>query len=186
MSECISREERAFLHTLARRYGNKDLESVTRKIDVATEAARALLASLEAAPPAPTSTPFKVTDNLGNLVDEGRIPAPVEPNRERPGEPLGFKFAGGPAAYVPPKPGRVEERPKCPKCGVVLWAEEYVQRWREERAAHEELRRRVERACEELRKFLPTHHVEQKPYQGRCLCTNCVALGILDGKEKAP
>jgi hypothetical protein len=120
MSECISREERAFLHAMAKDeivWAQKTHpDQLDKRIGVAN-AAKALVAALE------------------------QGPAPVEPKRERP-EPSVTKVS-----YVLDR--IINERDLAERFREDL---EYVRAdYRKERAAHEELRQRTEKAVAWLR-----------------------------------
>jgi hypothetical protein len=174
MSECITREERAFLHALAHLWGPHGSGNPG-------DTARALLASLEAAPPAPECPECGVT--LGQeLAPEYRediqIPSPRKAESISPA----------------PKPGRVEERTTSVTevsyvLDRIIGERDLAERFREElnyvrdqykaeRAEHEALRERVERAREKLGQFAG------KPYPSSHLAASVRA--ILDGTEKAP
>jgi hypothetical protein len=62
-----------FVYALAVRYSNEDVGQVTRKIDRVTETAKAYLASLEAAPPAPheSQNRYRIGRKVGRTIYEG-------------------------------------------------------------------------------------------------------------------
>lgn len=157
MSECISREERAFLHALAQESAEN---SLGKRIG---SAARALVAALEQGREHERHWWCK----HGILAGCGRPecrerPAPVEPKRERTEELLGVEGAlkaliqlhhKGTLDHVTLTQALDSYRAEKAEWETRLadfkaeWSKAYDQ-LAAERAAHEELRRRVERAID--------------------------------------
>lgn len=174
MSECISREERAFLHALARSRHEGTI-SCDKLLDDTSEA---LLLSYG---PTPTLPGFR-----GDMIAAAK--AHVASLEAAPPAPICECGATGPHqahSACAPKPGRVEERTfrVGRKVGRTIYegddligvmdttilatmvvtalnkfhgdsltpnqARTYFNAWQKERAEHEELRRRIERALEE-------------------------------------
>jgi hypothetical protein len=144
MSECISREERRFVRALAEAWLDNAFHTSmpTDLADALDNTARAVTASLEAAPPAPVIRCPKC--NFYGVADEHDCPAEA-PKPGRVEEPRRGNVEELLEAIIGDLANDPDHRLLDKRADPLAFAGQALAAYRAERAEHESLRERVER-----------------------------------------